>query len=141
MSESLESLGLKTIGAAGIKGAEVLSGSGGQGSSDGHVVFHVESLLLRVTRDRGQVFLDLGSVHSPEHFHQFDDVEIAMGWRSVGSVLAKTEPEALEAILARLREHWDELQAQMSASQERFTRGRIERAARERGDAFADSLR
>ena len=36
--------------------------------------------------DRSQDFVDLGSTATPERFHQFDDVDIAMGWRSVEQV-------------------------------------------------------
>lgn len=141
VTESLKNIGVRLVAEAGIKDAELLSSVGGTGFDDGYILFRVGSLLVRITRDRGQLFLDLGSVHSPEHFHQFDDVEIAMGWRSIASVLAKTEPEALKPVLTRLREHREELETRMSEAQERLTRARIERAAHDRGEAFAESLR
>jgi len=141
MTESLEIYGFKAIRNAGIDGVEVLSGTTSAAFGDGYAVFRVGSLLLKITRDKGQAFLDLGSVHSPNQFYQFDDVEIAMGWRSIQSVLSKLEPEALETVLARTREHLGELETLMSKSEERFAQGLFERAARERGSAFAQSLK
>ena len=141
MEEALGALALKALQEAGIRDGELQHAGSRNPRGDGVVVVRVGTLLLRICRDRGQVFLDLGSVHSPDEFHQFDDVEIGMGWRSVASVLAKQEPEPLDTILSRLRERWSELESQMSAAHEPKTRERILRAARERAKAFESILR
>jgi hypothetical protein len=85
--------------------------------------------------------LELATTATPEQFHQFGDVEIAMGWKTIDEVLAKRELEGLGSVLARLQEHRAELNEAFSDDRERFTRARIERAARERGQAFVDRLR
>ena len=105
------------------------------------VVFKIENLLLRFVRDRGQSFLDVASEAAPANFYQFDELEIAMGWRTVAQILAKREPEELESILKRVRENLSFLIRAFSGDQERFTRARLEKAARARRQAFTDRLR
>jgi hypothetical protein len=83
----------------------------------------------------------LGSVASPTIFHQFDDVEIAMGWKTIDQVLAKREPEELISVLKTVRANLATLESAFSGDQERMTRARVERAARERGEEFASRLR
>jgi hypothetical protein len=62
---------------------------------DAEAVFRVGTLLLRLVRDRGQEFMDLATIAAPDKFYQFDDVEIAMGWKTIDEVLAKRELEPL----------------------------------------------
>jgi hypothetical protein len=64
-----------------------------------------------------------------------------MGWRSVEQVLAKREPEALMSVLSRLFQNYPSLEDAFSDEQERFTRARVEKAAKERGEAFVAKLR
>jgi len=64
-----------------------------------------------------------------------------MGWKTIDEVLAKREPEELRAVLARLGENLGALSDAFSGDQERLTRTRVERAARERGQVFTDRLR
>jgi hypothetical protein len=107
---------------------------------DAEAVFRVGTLLLRLVRDRGQEFMDLATSATPDKFHQFDDVVIAMGWKTIDEVLAKREPEPLSQTLARLSQHFAELAEAFSGEGERFTLARVERAARDRGDAFMGRL-
>lgn len=102
--------------------------------------FRLDPLLLRFVRDRGEAFLDIASDTAAERFHLFDDVEIAMGWKSIDEVLAKNQPEPLEDVLNRIKKRLDELQKAFSGNQERFTRAKVERAAQERGQAFVRRL-
>jgi hypothetical protein len=132
----------EAIESVGIEGVELVRESfDPQNFGNGEVVFRLGTLLLRFIRDRGQDFLDVASAIAPGHFHQFDDVEIGMGWRSVDEVLAKSEPEPLADMLRRMRNRLGELQSAMSGSQERFTRDRIERSAEQRGAEFVKRLR
>ena len=109
--------------------------------ADTAAVFRVGPLLLRFTRERGQAFVDLASQAEPATFHQFDDVDVAMGWRSTDEVLAKREPEPIQSVLLRVSTHFDALSAAFSGDQERLTRARAQKAARERGEAFTARLR
>jgi len=127
---------------AGLKDAEEISRAPeSEHCGDTEATFQVGSLLLRFVRDRLQTFVDLGSTTSPTVFHQFDDVEIAMGWKTIDQVLAKREPEELVSVLKRVHANLANLESAFSASQERLTRARVERAARERGEEFASRLR
>lgn len=132
----------KQLADAGVKGANlVISSPVGQSFGDTEAVFRLGGLLLRFVRDRGQTFLDIASDTAPAKFHQYDDVEIAMGWRTIDEVLAKHEPEDLGVLLARLRVNLDVLSDAFSSDRERLTRGLVERAARERGSEFTARLR
>lgn len=75
---------------AGLNQAEYVSctsSSANFGSAS--VIFQLDTLLLRIVRDRGQEFLDLAPNSLFQNFYQFDDVEIAMGWKTVDQVLKK----------------------------------------------------
>lgn len=129
------------LDAAGLKAVEFSRAPESEHFGDTEAVFRVGSLLLRFVRDRLQAFVDLGSTTSPTTFHQFDDVEIAMGWKTIDQVLAKREPEELSSILQRVHANFAALENAFSADQERLTRARVERAARERGREFESRLR
>src|SRR6185503_15914041 len=89
---------------AGLDDAELISSPPGAAPyGDKSTIFRIGPLLLRIVSERGQEFVDLASKSTPEKFHQFDDVEIAMGWRSVDEVLAKREPEPIESVLQRVK--------------------------------------
>jgi hypothetical protein len=103
-------------------------------------VFKIGPLLLRFNLDRGQQFIDIASEAEPTKFHQFDDVEIAMGWTSIEKVLDKREQDPIELVLQRLRTNLNVLTNALSG-ETRLTRARIEKAARERGQAFVARLR
>jgi len=103
-------------------------------------VFGVGPIVVRVVRDRGQEFVEIGSSNAPNQFHQFDDVQIAMGWKTIDDVLAKTEPEDLTTVFLRLYANLPALTAAFSDNREEFTRARIERASRARGRAFLERL-
>lgn len=127
---------------AGLGDAEPVSAAPDSPAfGDTAAVFRLGPLLLRFTRERGQEFVDLASQSEPETFHQFDDVDIAMGWRSVDEVLAKRGPEPIVAVLQRVKTNFAVLREAFSGDRERLTRARVERAARDRGQAFTARLR
>jgi hypothetical protein len=61
-----------------------------------------------------------------------------MGWKTIDEVLAKRELEPLKQALARIREHFVELEEAFSGDS---AQARVERAARDHGDAFMRRLR
>ena len=64
-----------------------------------------------------------------------------MGWKTIDEVLAKQWPEELGPVFVRLHARIAELTDACSGNRAALTRGRFERAARERGKAFTDRLR
>ncbi len=127
---------------AGLGEAELVSSEPeAEAFGDTSVVFQIGPLLLRFTRERGQQFIDIASQLSSTGFHQFDDVEIAMGWRSVDDVLAKRSPEPIEIVLRRVEANLSVLMEAFSKERERLTGSRVEEAARKRGEAFTAGLR
>lgn len=93
-------------------------------------VFQIGGLIVRFVRDRSQDFVDLASVSNPEKFYQFDDMHIAMGWKSVDEIVGKQRPEPLHEVVGRLSQNLDEVEAAFSSS------ARLDRAATARREAF-----
>jgi hypothetical protein len=127
---------------AGLSQATAMSASPeGQSFGNTAVVFRLGGMLLRFVRDRGQAFFEMGVESATAEFYQYDDVEIAMGWKTIDEVLGKREPEDLGVVLLRLRAHLADLNDACSGDRAELTRARFERAARDRGKAFTDRLR
>lgn len=130
------------IEAAGLKDVELISSTPDSSSfGNAEAVFQLGPLILRFVRDRGQELLDAAFSETPDRFFLFDDIDIAMGWKTIDEVLAKREPESLEKILGRLAQHTAKLSATFSGAPSRLTRARVERAERDRGEAFMKRLR
>lgn len=132
----------KRLTDAGLGDAKLVSESAAPAPfGDATAIFGMGPLLLRFTRDRGQEFVDLASVEEPTVFHQFDDVEIAMGWRSIDDVLAKREPDSIGSVLSRIKANLSVLLQEFSAGQVRSSTARVQLAARARGDEYLARLR
>jgi acetolactate synthase regulatory subunit len=131
----------RALAAAGLGGAKLVSAQlESPGFGDCSATFRLGHILLRVVRDRGESFVDLAAASRPDTFSQYDDVEIAMGWRSVEEVLARKQPEKLERVLERIRARLMELNAAFSADEALRTEARVREAAKARGDAFVSLL-
>lgn len=127
--------------AAGFDRVEYLSHASNDANfGDASVIFRVDTLLFRVVRDRGQEFLDVTSSGLFRTFYQYDDVEIALGWKTVDQVLNKKSPEDLLPILKRIAEHFDELRKAFSGKCRDATIKSVEDAARVRGQRFVERL-
>ncbi len=130
------------IGAAGLGDVELVSEMPDSSSfGDAEAVFRLGPLILRFSMDRGQELVDVAFGHMPERFFLIDDVDIALGWKSIDEVVSRPEPERLESVLGRLAAHRPELSEAFSGRLSRRTRARIERAERDRGEAFMERLR
>lgn len=141
-NESFAESAISRLRSVGISDAEIVArDSVGSDSKNAEVIIRSGLILLRFIRDRGQEFLDLGSVAAPNSLFQFCDVEIAMGWKTIDEVLAMREPDRIDVVLAKLALHFMELSDAFCRDRERLTRARVERAARDRGEAFVKRLR
>ena len=133
------------LGEAGLGDAELVSAAPVSAAfGDTVAVFLISPLLVRFVRfvrDRGEVFIDPASQSAPDILHQVDDIGIVMGWWSVTDVLSRSQPVAMGAVLLLLKAHFDALRDAFSGDRGRLTRAHVERAARERGEAFVASLR
>ncbi|MBI2397883.1 MAG: hypothetical protein HYV17_08795 [Xanthomonadales bacterium] len=130
------------IGAAGLGDFELVSEMPDSSSfGDAEAVFRLGPLTLRFSRDRGQELVDVAFGDMPERFFLVDDIDIALGWKSIDEALSKQEPESLESVLGRLAAHAPELSESFSGPPSRLTRARVERAEHDRGEAFMKRLR
>jgi hypothetical protein len=103
-------------------------------------VFSIGSLRFRFLRDRGQEFLELGSLAEPGRFFLVDDVEVAMGWKAVEQVLTKQCPDDLRDVLARVGAKRKELEHAFSLPNWSDSARRFESAAKKRGELFLRRL-
>ena len=99
-------------------------------SGDSVVVFRVDSLSLRFSRDRSHEFLEIACALAPERYIWFGDIEVAMGWRSLERVLAGTESQPIEEVVNRLRQHLGDLKKMFFKNLETFERTAIMRTMR-----------
>jgi hypothetical protein len=128
--------------AAGLQSPELLSATYDAAHfGNAEATFRIGSMLVRIVRDRGQELLNVASSLAPAQFHPIEDVEIALGWKTIDDVLARQEPEQLDVAISRLAQRFDQLAEGLSGERERLTRARIERATRDRRQAFIDRLR
>lgn len=108
---------------------------------DSEVAFEVGPMHLRFIRERGQDFVEVSPACAPNNFHQYGDVELAMGWKNVDQVWSRSEPETLTSIIERLRAHWPEVAHAFSREKANETLLKLDFASRRRGGAFVNHLR
>ena len=106
-----------------------------------HAVFVDDDVALRFVSDRGELFVDIASSRPPSRFFMLDDLDIAMGWRSLSDVVTKRRPEPLNLILARLAGSWPEIQELFAPQRLESTLDMLSRAEAARGQAMEDRLR
>jgi hypothetical protein len=92
-------------------------------------VFRAGTLVLKFMRDRGQDFLYLAAANAPDQFHPSDDVEVALGWRTLDDVLAQERVEPIGEVVGLIGARFAELQARFSAAEVERTVCEIERAS------------
>jgi len=128
---------IRQLAEAGIQSAQLLSTRyTREAFGDGEVVFQVGSLLLRISRERGQYLLDLATANAADHFYPFEDVEAALGWRPLAEVVSGTELDQIRDVLRRFRLRRDEIERALSGPHEADTRANIKDVAAQRGLAF-----
>lgn len=109
---------------------------------DDHVVGHLGPMLVRFVRDRGQDWMEIGPADAePRCFFSFQDVQFALGWKSIDQVLDMKDVEPLGQVLQLVADRWSELVRHLSGGVASAGWKRVERAADARGEAFAERLR
>ena len=102
---------------------------------------HLDSMVLRFVEERGEAFLDLALGSNPGRFFFFDDLSVALGWESTGSVLARVRPRPLEEAIQHLARNRAELADRFSTNHAAATLNALEAAAAARAGAVAARLR
>jgi hypothetical protein len=135
-------LASKKLIASGLPQAELLSSkSDFFNFQDSEAKFLLGPIVIKLIKDRGEEFLELGFRSNPSNTFQFCDIEIAMGWSTIAEVLEKDKPENIETVLARLSIHYKKLSSLFSDEFESSTMARIDRASKDRGIEFVNRLR
>jgi hypothetical protein len=70
---------------------------------DTFAIFLVNEFLLRLVRDRGQVFADVAAVEKPDRYFQLDDLDVALDIVDFHHVATRNEPEDVDSVLARVK--------------------------------------
>lgn len=126
--------------AAGIDAELVSSTPDSQSFGNADATFRWGPLILLFVRDRGEEFIEVASAAVPARLFLYDDLSVAMSWQTISEVTERESLESVENMLARLKDHAAQIHDAFSDAQERFTRGRLERASRERGAAMIKVL-
>jgi hypothetical protein len=128
--------------AAGLSSSDIGGSLGVDDIGDGHITGRLEPLLLRFVRDGGQDWLKVGPTDAkPPGFYSFDDVQIALGWKTVSQVLDMRDVEPLGDVLNLVASRWPEIIRMLSGGSSRVGWKRVEKAAAARGEGFAARLR
>lgn len=105
--------------AAGLQSPELLSAMYDAAHfGDAEATFRIGSMLVRIVRDRDQELLNVASSPAPTQFHPIEDVEIALGWKTIDDVLARQEPESLDIAISGLAQRFDQLVDGLSGEHE-----------------------
>jgi hypothetical protein len=139
--DSLRACAQQLLAAAGLPSDEVIHEVvHPEHFGDSEVAFKVGPMHLRFVRQRGQDFVDVSPASMPGQYHQFGDVELAMGWKTVDQVWSRNEPEPLTSVVERLRAHYAEFADAFSSAKASETLEKLSFASRRRGAAFVDHL-
>jgi hypothetical protein len=131
----------RTLSDAGIDTAILLAERVEQDAfGDGEASFGWGGLVLHLVRERGQEFVDVASAQRPLERFRLDDIGLALGWRDVEAITARTEPIRLADELAEVTDHRAELESALSVQHVAATRVAIERAVAQLKRAFFDKL-
>jgi hypothetical protein len=132
----------RALSAAGIDTTTLLAESEEQDAfGNAEASFGWGGLVLHLVRERGQEFVDVAPAHNPLYRFRLDDIGLALGWRNVEEIMARTEPIPLADELAELARHRTELESALSVQHLAATRVAIDRAVAQRERAFLDKLR
>jgi hypothetical protein len=131
------------LASAGIVGVDVVSDvtENAHDTGSGDASFRWGNLMVRLVRDRGQDFVDVGSAAAPENYFSLDDVGVAEGWRSITSVLARQGPAVLVDELREIVAHRTELESALAPQRLASTCAAVTAARKRREQAFLEKLK
>jgi hypothetical protein len=81
-------------------------------------------------RDPGEEFVSVASSSTPDSFYMSEDLDSAMGWRTMDEVLSRKEPEPIEAVFQRLKASMNALDVLVTLHPDRIVSAQMERMAR-----------
>jgi hypothetical protein len=134
---SLKDRARHSLQAAGLDQFKLLATS----SVESEVVFVDNGVALRFVSDRGEDFIDIAPSVSLPRFFMMDDLDIAMGWRSVGEVVMKRKPEPLNLVLARIAVNWRVIRDKFAPPDLDSTLEKLRHAELSRAQAMHDRLK
>jgi len=131
----------RTLSAAGIGEASLLSERFDPDHfGDGEASFRLGSIILRLVRDRGEDSVEIAPTCAPHEYFRLDDIFVALGWREVKDVLARTSPVPLEEELKEVVRRAEDLEVSLGAKRLPLTREAVREASERRERAFLDEL-
>ncbi len=108
-------------------------------------VFQFRNIIFLFLRDRDQDFLDLGSVHNPNHYYLFDDVSVIMGWQNLDDIIKHNKeidfdkppstPISLSKVLEYIKNDIDKLNRAFSDDEITVTNEKLKVVERKRAKA------
>jgi hypothetical protein len=130
------------LAAAGISGLALLEDATDQArqSANGQATFRWEGMTLRLLRDRGQDFVEVAPAAASSPAWSLDDLAVALGWRTVESVVARQQPAVLVDELREIVARRNELNRAFAPSELVKTTAAVDDARSRRERAFIEKL-
>lgn len=105
--------------------AEVYTSSPSPSFGDCESVWELGNLRLRFVKDRGQLFVDVGSKFDESLNFVFDDISLFMKWEEPGGIINAESPVGLEHALKLIKQDLDKLENLFSKSKLQTTSKKI----------------
>jgi hypothetical protein len=132
---------VRVLANVGIREASLLSERYGPDHfGDGEARFRWGSIVVRLVRERGEDFVELESIYSPDQSFRWEDVSIAFGWCTVDEVVARGYPVPTSDVLAEIVRREPALHTALDAEHFGSTREAVASAAAKRENAFLGKL-
>lgn len=142
MRDSLATLAQRLLADAGLPRGELIHETEHPDDCGAaEVTLKVGPMHIRFIRDRGQDFVDLSPASTPDQYHPFSDVELALGWTTAEQLLSRAHPEPLPSIVEKLRRNYAQFEEAFSNGKAQDTLATLKRASQRRGAAFLEHLR
>ena len=88
-------------------------------------IWVISNLQIRFVKDRGQVFIDIGSIFDKSKFFIFDDVALLMKWQALDDIIKATEPLDLLSSLIFIKQNFNKLELLLSKKKLKSTTEKI----------------
>ena len=92
-------------------------------------------LRLRFLKDRGKIFVDLGSKSDEAKFFIFDDIALLMKWQGLDEIIKAVEPLDLVSSLGFIKRDYDTLTDLLSKKKYSSTAARLEAISSQKAQA------
>ena len=118
---------------AGLSSAsEISNSSQPSGFGDTDSIWELGNLRIKFIKDRGQVFVDLGSKFNESHYFIFDDVSLLLKWQELDEIINADAPLDLATSLSLIKKDLNKLDTLFSKNELQKTTNEIDLIAKKK---------